>query len=83
MLPIDLPVLPLAVLLGAIVFFGLISHLFADALTIGWDAHAIRPTHPLSPHPFRFEFVREDPDSPIPSYSLAACWSKGLRLGCP
>jgi len=35
MLPIDLPVLPLAVLLGATAFLGLISHLFADALTVG------------------------------------------------
>ena len=60
MLPIGLPVLPLAVLLGATVFLGLISHLFADALTVGRDAHAIRPFHPLSPHPFRFGFIRAD-----------------------
>jgi inner membrane protein len=60
MLPIGLPVLPLAVLLGATVFLGLISHLFADALTVGRDAHAIRPFHPLSSHPFRFGFVRAE-----------------------
>jgi inner membrane protein len=59
-LPIDLPVLPVAVLLGATVFLGLISHLFADALTVGRDDHAIRPFHPLSPHPFRFGFVRAE-----------------------
>jgi inner membrane protein len=60
MLPIDLPVLPVAVLLGATVFLGLISHLFADALTVGRDVHAIRPFHPLSPHPFRLGLVRAD-----------------------
>ena len=60
MLPIDLPVLPVAVLLGATVSLGLISHLFADALTVGRDAHAIRPFHPLSPHPFRLGLVRAD-----------------------
>jgi inner membrane protein len=60
MLPVDLPVLPLAVLLGATAFLGLISHLFADALTVGRDAHAIRPFHPLSPYPLRFGLVRAD-----------------------
>ena len=58
MFPIGLPVLPLAVLLGATVFLGLLSHLFADALTVGRDAHAIRPFHPLSPRPFRFGLVQ-------------------------
>jgi inner membrane protein len=46
--PIDLPVLPVAGLLGATVFIGLISHLFADALTVGRDAHAIRPFYTLT-----------------------------------
>jgi inner membrane protein len=60
MLPIALPALPLALLLGATVFLGLLSHLFADALTVGRDAHAIRPFHPLFPHPFRLGLVRAD-----------------------
>jgi inner membrane protein len=58
--PVHLPVLPLALLLGATVFLGLISHLFADALTIGKNSHAIRPFNPLSPHSLRFGLVRAD-----------------------
>jgi inner membrane protein len=60
MLPVTLPTLPLALLLGATVFLGLLSHLFADALTVGGGSHAIRPFHPLSPHPFRLGLVRAD-----------------------
>jgi inner membrane protein len=60
MLPVTLPALPLALLLGATVFLGLLSHLFADALTVGRDTHAIRPFHPLFPHPFRLGLVRAD-----------------------
>jgi len=60
MLPVNLPVLPFALLLGTTVFLGLLSHLFADALTVGRDAHAIRPFYPLSPHPFRLGLVRAD-----------------------
>jgi len=60
MIPVALPALPLALLLGATVFLGLLSHLFADALTVGGGSHAIRPFHPLSPHPFRLGLVRAD-----------------------
>ena len=60
MLPLDLPVFPLAVLLGATVFLGIISHLFADALTVGRNSHAIRPFNPLSSLPLRFGLVRAD-----------------------
>ena len=60
MLPVTLPAFPLALLLGATVFLGLLSHLFADALTVGRDTHAIRPFHPLFPHPFRLGLVRAD-----------------------
>jgi inner membrane protein len=60
MIPVTLPALPLAVLLGATVFLGLLSHLFADALTVGRGTHAIRPFHPVSPHPFRLGLVRAD-----------------------
>ena len=59
-LPIDLPVLPLVLLLGTTVFLGLLSHLFADALTVGRGTHAVRPFYPLSPHPFRLGLVRAD-----------------------
>jgi hypothetical protein len=58
--PVTLPVLPLVLLLGAAVFLGLISHLFADALTVGRNSHAIRPFNPLSPHPLRFGLVGAD-----------------------
>jgi len=58
--PVNLPVLPLALLFGATVFLGLLSHLFADALTVGRDSHAIRPFNPLSSHPLRFGLVRAD-----------------------
>jgi inner membrane protein len=58
--PVNLPVLPLALLFGATVFLGLLSHLFADALTVGRDNHAIRPFYPVSPHPFRLGLVRAD-----------------------
>jgi inner membrane protein len=58
--PVNLPLLPLALLLGATVFLGLISHLFADALTVGRNSHAIRPFNPLSSHPLRFGFFRAD-----------------------
>jgi len=79
--PIDLLVLPLAVLLGATVFLGLISHLFADALTIGRDAHAIRPFHPLSLHPFRLGLVRAD--SPLANSLLlvVGVLFQGLAFG--
>lgn len=60
MLPVTLPAFPLALLLGATVFLGLLSHLFADALTVGRDTHAVRPFHPVSPHPLRLGFVRAD-----------------------
>lgn len=60
MLPVALSALPLAVILGATVFLGLLPHLFADALTVGRDVHAIRPFHPLSPHSFRVGLVRAD-----------------------
>jgi len=59
-LPVDLPILPLALLLGATVFLGLLSHLFADALTVGRGDHAIKPFHPLSPHALRLGLVRAD-----------------------
>ena len=58
--PVVLPALPLALLLGATVFLGLLSHLFADALTVGGGPHAIRPFSPLFPHPFRLGLVRAD-----------------------
>jgi inner membrane protein len=58
--PVNLPRLPLALLFGATVFLGLLSHLFADALTVGRNSHAIRPFNPLSPHPLRFGLVRAD-----------------------
>jgi inner membrane protein len=57
---VDLPALLLALLLGVTVFLGLLSHLFADGLMVGRDTHAIRPFHPLSPHPFRLGLVRTD-----------------------
>jgi inner membrane protein len=59
-LPVDLPALLLALLLGATVFLGLLSHLFADGLTAGRGTHAIRPFRPLSSHPFRLGLVRAD-----------------------
>ena len=59
-LPVDLPVFPLALLLGATVFLGLLSHLFADALTVGRGDHAVRPFHPLSRYPCRLGLVRSD-----------------------
>jgi len=81
MLPIGLPVLPLAVLLGATVFLGLLSHLFADALTVGRDTHAIRPFHPLFPHSFRLGPVRAD--SPLANSLLLAggMLFQGLAFG--
>jgi len=60
MIPVALPVLPLALLLGTTVFLGLLSHLFADGLTIGRGTHAIRPFHPLSSHSLRLGLVRAD-----------------------
>ena len=59
-LPVDLPALLLALLLGVTVFLGLLSHLFADGLTVGRGTQAIRPFHPLSPHPCRLGLVRAD-----------------------
>jgi inner membrane protein len=79
--PINLPVLPLAVLLGATVFLGLISHLFADALTVGRDAHTIRPFHPLSPHPFRFGFLRADSRLANAMLLVGGLLFQGLALG--
>ena len=69
--PINLPVLPLAVLLGATVFLGLISHLFADALTIGRGDHAVRPFRPVSPLPLRFGLFRAD----------SRGWNAGFLVG--
>lgn len=81
MLPIDLPALPIAVLLGATVFLGLISHLFADALTVGRDAHVIRPFYPLSPHPFRFGLVRADSRLANSLFLVGGVLFQGLALG--
>lgn len=79
--PINLPVLPLAVLLGATVFLGLISHLFADALTVGGDAHAIRPFHPVSTNPFRFGLVRADSRLANSLLLVGGVLFQGLALG--
>jgi inner membrane protein len=81
MLPIGLPVLPLVVLLGATVFLGLISHLFADALTVGRDTHAIRPFYPMSPHPFRFGLVRADSQFANALLLIGGMLSQGLAFG--
>lgn len=80
MLPVTLPTLPLALLLGATVFLGLLSHLFADALTVGRDTHAIQPFHPLFPHSFRLGLVQAD--SLFGNYLLllSGLASQGLSL---
>lgn len=59
-LPIDIPTWPLALLGGTTVFLGIISHLLADALTVGRGTHAIRPFHPVSTTPFRFGLCRSN-----------------------
>jgi len=81
MLPIMLPVFPLALLLGATVFLGLLSHLFADALTVGRDTHAIRPFHPLFPHSFRLGLVRADSRLANSLLLAGGVLFQGLALG--
>jgi inner membrane protein len=69
------------VLLGATVFLGLISHLFADALTVGRDTHAIRPFYPMSPHPFRFGLVRADSQFANALLLIGGMLFQGLAFG--
>jgi inner membrane protein len=79
-LPVNLPALLLALLLGATVFLGLLSHLFADALTVGRGTHAIRPFHPLSPHPCRLGLVRADSEFANTLLLVGGMLFQGLAL---
>ena len=80
--PVDLPAWPIALLAGTTVFFGIISHLLADALTVGRGDHAVRPFRPVSPLPLRFGLFRADSRSwnagflvgGIVGQVLALCW---------
>ena len=69
--PVDLPAFPLAALLGVTVFLGLLSHLFADGLTVGGGDHTIRPFRPVWSAPLRLGLLRAD--------SLR--WNTGLLVG--
>jgi len=79
-LPVDLPAFLLALLLGVTVFLGLLSHLFADALTVGRGTHAIRPFHPLSPHPCRLGLVRADSEFANTLLLVGGMLFQGLAL---
>lgn len=70
-LPIEIPAWPLALLAGTNVFLGIVSHLIADALTVGRGDHAIRPFQPLSPEQLRFGLVR----------SNSRIWNGALLVG--
>jgi len=70
-LPIEIPAWPLALLAGTTVFLGIVSHLIADALTVGRGDRAIRPFQPLSPEQLRFGLVR----------SNSRIWNVALLVG--
>jgi len=70
MIPVALPVLPLALLLGTTVFLGLLSHLFADGLTIGRVlTQSDRSTRCLHTH-FDSDWFERTPDSRIYDHML-------------
>jgi inner membrane protein len=58
-------------LAGTTVFLGIISHLLADALTVGRGDHAVRPFRPVSPLPLRFGLFRAD----------SRGWNAGFLVG--
>ena len=70
-LPIEIPAWPLALLAGTTVFLGIVSHLIADALTVGRGDHAIRPFQPLSSEQLIFGLVR----------SNSRIWNVALLVG--
>lgn len=55
-----MPAWVIAVLVALAAYLGIISHLVADALTVGSERHAIRPFYPLSRQPFRFGVVHSN-----------------------
>jgi len=58
--PISFPAWPLALLAGTTVFLGVISHLLADALTVGRGDHAVRPFYPITSASLRFGLFRSN-----------------------
>lgn len=46
--------------IGLAAYLGVVSHLLADALTVGAGEYAIRPFAPLSRQPFRLGLVRSN-----------------------
>ncbi len=80
-LPVDVPARPVALLVAATVFLGLVSHLFADALTVGRGDHAIRPFSPLSTQPMRFGLVRANSRRANGFLLVGGILSQGLALG--